>query len=317
MDVIDIALSKGIAQTEVKKLEGKILDDNGQIQSSLLPNYTEIPIEYDTREDFPLIGETGYIYVDKSSGRRYKWSGSIYIEIVADLILGETEFSAYRGDRGKIAYDHSQTEGNPHNTTATQIGAVPKGRTINGKTLESDIEINASDVGALSDETTINGKLLKGNISLTAEDVGALSKDADIPSLENYATKEYVDKTITDKNTELSNTIGAQIKTVSDKVDSFDSALENKIDASEVDEKLSQLEDKIPTDYVPSSRTINGKSLNSDISINAEDIGAEKEGAAAKALQDAKAYTNEQNVDISNQIAQKSAVIMRIWGAED
>jgi hypothetical protein len=317
MDVIDIALSKGIAQTEVKKLEGKILDDNGQIQSSLLPNYTEIPIEYDTREDFPLIGETGYIYVDKSSGRRYKWSGSIYIEIVADLILGETEFSAYRGDRGKIAYDHSQTEGNPHNTTATQIGAVPKWRTINGKTLESDIEIDASDVGALSDETTINGKLLKGNISLTAEDVGALSKDADIPSLENYATKEYVDETVTDKNTELSNTIGAQIKTVSDKVDSFDGALESKIDASEVDEKLSQLESKIPTDYVPSSRTINGKSLNSDISINAEDIGAEKEGAAAKALQDAKAYTNEQNVDISNQIAQKSAVIMRIWGAED
>jgi hypothetical protein len=317
MDVIDIALSKGIAQTEVKKLEGKLLDDNGQIQGSLLPNYTEVPVEYDTREDFPDQGKTGYIYIDKSTGRRYKWSGSMYAEITAELILGETEFSAYRGDRGKIAYDHSQTEGNPHNTTATQIGAVPKGRTVNGKSLENDIEISASDIGALSDKTTINGKLLKDNISLTAEDVGALSKDADIPSLENYATKEYVDETVADKNTELSNTISAQIKTVSDKVDSFDGALENKIDASEVDEKLSQLESKIPTDYVPSSRTINGKSLNSDISISAEDIGAEKEGAAEQALQDAKAYTNEQNADISNQIAQKSAVIMRIWGAED
>lgn len=304
MDVIDIALSKGIAQTEVKKLEGKILDDNGQIQSSLLPNYTEIPIEYETREDFPLFGETGYIYVDKSTGRRYKWSGSIYIEIVADLILGETEFSAYRGDRGKIAYDHSQTEGNPHNTTATQIGAVPKGRTINGKTLESDIEISASDVGALSDETTINGKLLSGNINLTAEDVGALSKDADIPSLENYATKEYVDKTVTDKNTELSNTINAQIKTVSDKVDSFDSALEDKIAATEVDEKLSQLESKIPTDYVPSSRTINGKVLETDISLNAQDIGAEQEGAAEQMLQNAKSYADEKDELISSQISQ-------------
>ena len=47
MDVIDIALSRGIAQTEVKKLEGKLLDDNGQIQGRLLPNYTEIPIEYE------------------------------------------------------------------------------------------------------------------------------------------------------------------------------------------------------------------------------------------------------------------------------
>ena len=30
--------------------------------------------------------------------------------------LGETSTTAYRGDRGKQAYDHSQTTGNPHNT---------------------------------------------------------------------------------------------------------------------------------------------------------------------------------------------------------
>jgi hypothetical protein len=317
MDVIDIALSKGIAQTEVKKLEGKLLDDNGQIQGSLLPNYTEVPVEYDTREDFPDQGEAGYIYIDVSTGRRYKWSGSMYAEITAELTLGETEFSAYRGDRGKIAYDHSQTEGNPHNTTAAEVGAVPKGRTVNGKSLENDIEISASDIGALSDKTTINGKLLSGNISLTAEDVGALSKDADIPSLENYATKEYVDETVADKNTELSNTISAQIKTVSDKVDSFDGALEDKVDESTVDSKILEVEKKIPTDYVPTSRKVNGKSLDSDISINATDIGAEESGAAAQALQNAKSYTDEQKTVLEEQISQKASVEIYIWGAED
>ena len=40
----------------------------------------------------------------------------------SSLALGETESTAYRGDRGKIAYDHSQTTGNPHGTTKADIG---------------------------------------------------------------------------------------------------------------------------------------------------------------------------------------------------
>lgn len=37
--------------------------------------------------------------------------------------IGESSTSAYRGDRGKIAYDHSQqTGGNPHNITKDQVG---------------------------------------------------------------------------------------------------------------------------------------------------------------------------------------------------
>ncbi len=40
--------------------------------------------------------------------------------------LGETSTTAYRGDRGKTAYDHSQvTSGNPHGTTAADVGALP------------------------------------------------------------------------------------------------------------------------------------------------------------------------------------------------
>lgn len=39
------------------------------------------------------------------------------------LALGETSTTAYRGDRGKTAYDHSQlTSGNPHNVTKSDVG---------------------------------------------------------------------------------------------------------------------------------------------------------------------------------------------------
>ena len=43
------------------------------------------------------------------------------------LVLGETASTAYRGDRGKTAYDHSQTIGNPHATTYTDVGADQAG----------------------------------------------------------------------------------------------------------------------------------------------------------------------------------------------
>lgn len=41
--------------------------------------------------------------------------------INAKVDLGETSSTAYRGDRGKVAYDHSQTTGNPHGTTKANI----------------------------------------------------------------------------------------------------------------------------------------------------------------------------------------------------
>ena len=46
-------------------------------------------------------------------------------EDAASLALGETSSTAYRGDRGKIAYDHSQIKtGNPHGTTAEEIDGL-------------------------------------------------------------------------------------------------------------------------------------------------------------------------------------------------
>ena len=40
------------------------------------------------------------------------------------LALGETSSTAYRGDRGKIAYDHSQATGNPHGTKLEELSDV-------------------------------------------------------------------------------------------------------------------------------------------------------------------------------------------------
>ncbi len=91
--------------------------------------------------------------------------------------------------------------------TASDIGAVPIGRTVNSKPLSSDIVLNAadtgavdvsllgkengvatlnsnsklvqmptaSDVGAVPTSRTINGKPLSANVALSATDVGAIA----------------------------------------------------------------------------------------------------------------------------------------------
>ena len=99
------------------------LNENGIVLTSQLPSFVDDVLEFPTLNDFPAQGESGKIYVDISTNKTYRWGGSSYTEISPSLALGETSSTAYRGDRGKTAYDHSQLKtGNPHNVTKAQIG---------------------------------------------------------------------------------------------------------------------------------------------------------------------------------------------------
>lgn len=102
------------------------LDSTGKVPASQLPSYVDDVVEYDNRAAFPEDGEDGKIYIAKDTNLTYRWSGSQYVEISPSLALGETSSTAFPGDKGKAAYDHSQiTDGNPHGTTAAQVGAAP------------------------------------------------------------------------------------------------------------------------------------------------------------------------------------------------
>lgn len=105
------------------------LDENGKVPSSQLPSYVDDVIEgyyyssnfyTDSAHTIKVTGETGKIYIDLSTNKTYRWSGSAFVVISETLALGETSSTAYRGDRGKIAYDHSQTAHAPSNAQANQ-----------------------------------------------------------------------------------------------------------------------------------------------------------------------------------------------------
>lgn len=102
------------------------LDDTGHVPASQLPSYVDDVQEYASRSDFPATGESGKIYVATDTNLTYRWTGSGYVEISPSLALGETSATAYRGDRGKAAYDHSQIKsGNPHGTTFASLPDKP------------------------------------------------------------------------------------------------------------------------------------------------------------------------------------------------
>ena len=93
------------------------LDSSGFILSSQLPPSVDEILEgylynnafyEDEEHDVEIDAQSSKIYVDLSNNLTYRWSGTAYVEISKSLAIGETSSTAYRGDRGKIAYDHSQ-----------------------------------------------------------------------------------------------------------------------------------------------------------------------------------------------------------------
>ena len=188
----------------------------------------------------------------------------------ADITLSYSDVGAANEQHNHSADEISSgtlpiERGGTNASTSTQalenLGGVPKTRTVNSKSLSSDISLTASDVGAsasvhshafstlTSKPTTLSGygikdavpatrkvnnKALSSDISLTASDVGAAASG-----------HSHAFSTLTSKPTTLS---GYGI-----------------------------------TDAVPSTRKVNKKSLSSDISLTASDVGAATTAQGTKA----------------------------------
>lgn len=105
------------------------LDETGKVPASQLPSYVDDVVEgYFSENKFyeedsyetEITGESGKIYMDLTTNKTYRWSGTAFVEISQSLALGETSSTAYRGDKGKIAYDHSQAAHAPSDAEANQ-----------------------------------------------------------------------------------------------------------------------------------------------------------------------------------------------------
>ena len=122
------------------------LDENGKVPSSQLPSYVDDVLEFLERDDFPLTGKTGIIYVDTSTNLTYRWGGSDYIEISPSLALGTTSSTAFRGDYGNTAYSHATDSSRL--TTAKTTGLYKIATTAQGH-IASVTAVTKADITAL------------------------------------------------------------------------------------------------------------------------------------------------------------------------
>ena len=167
------ALDEKIDASSIGQASGvAALDENGKVPSTQLPSYVDDVLEYATKDNFPLTGETSKIYVDLATNKTYRWGGSEYVEISASLALGETSATAYRGDRGKEAYDHASAKGTAYASGLYKITTNSEGHVTAATAVQkSDItafSLTNSDVG-LGNVT--NDEQIAKSIGTTAGDI--------------------------------------------------------------------------------------------------------------------------------------------------
>lgn len=153
------------------------LDASGKVPAAQLPSYVDDVIEgyyynskfyKDLNHSSEITGETDKIYVCLSSNKTFRYSGTAFVEISASLALGETSSTAYRGDRGKIAYDHSQTAHAPSNAERNIIVGIQKNGTdvaVDSSTRKVNIVIptKVSEFTNDSGYLTSSGTIAKAN----------------------------------------------------------------------------------------------------------------------------------------------------------
>lgn len=209
------------------------LDANGLIPSSQLPSYVDDVLEYASVSAFPLTGEAGKIYVALDTNRTYRWGGSEYAEISASIALGETQGTAYEGNKGKANADA---------ITALQSNKVDKetgkGLSTNDFTTAEKNKLSGIAAGAeanvqsdWSQTTTTADDYIKNKpTSLPASDVYAWAKASTKPTytasevgLGNVpnVTTDNQTPTVTEATTRANIASGDTLKTIIGKIKKF------------------------------------------------------------------------------------------------
>lgn len=194
------------------------LDANGKVPSSQLPSYVDDVIEgyyYNSKfykeaaHTTQITGEGGKIYVDLSTEKTYRYSGSAYVQIKGDIVIGTTANTAADG---KVVADHTanttvhitaseRTAWNAKGSYSKPSGGIPKtdlasavqtslGKADTALQAHQDISGKADKTATVSsvDYDTTNKKITK-TINGTTSDVvsvATLKSDMQLSNVGNF-----------------------------------------------------------------------------------------------------------------------------------
>jgi len=145
---------------------------------------------------FPATGAADKFYLAQDTGILYRWTGSAYSIISAQLALGETSSTAYRGDRGATAFTHVSATDNPHSVSKAQVGlALVPNVDARARASHTGTQLAAtiSDFAATVRATVLTGLSTASSAVVVAGDtilvaIGKLQAQVTLRALKNNAT---------------------------------------------------------------------------------------------------------------------------------
>lgn len=259
----------------------------GEIPSGLLPSYVDDVLEYEGLDKFPKTGETGKIYTDTTTNKIYRWGGSTYVVISDSLALGTTSSTAYRGDLGNEAHSwasaaraHADKHGSAYASGLYKITTNDAGH-VTGATAVTKSDITA--LGIPGADTHYTSNLIVGTSSSAVANSATANGTTFLNLVENGGVRNSHQIKGAGATTVSADANGVITITSTDSktTDTWRPCVDN-LTSTAKDQSLSANQGRILNEkfasYVPTSRTVNGKALTSNIVLIASDVGASAVG---------------------------------------
>ena len=184
----------GLPSTEKGVANGVAsLGADGKVPDIQLPSSMNNVRVYSTRSQLPAVGESNIIYIIATTSKIYGWFGSNYIELSPTLALGETSDTAYRGDRGKYAYDKVSAM---NTATAADIDKCLSPKTVdsNGNVTEWQFVDGGGDLNTKADktDTVLNTTLSRGRKAGSTVGTGSFAFGDVVAASGHYSHAEGV-----------------------------------------------------------------------------------------------------------------------------
>lgn len=157
-----------LAATDIPALDASKIT-TGVFDAARLPSYVDDVLEYTNLASFPTTGETGKIYVDLTTNKTYRWSGSVYVYITSgavDSVAGKTGVvTLVKGDVGLGSVDNT-ADSAKNVLSATKLTTA---RTINGVSFDgsANITLTATATNTLTIGTGLSGTSYNGSAAVT------------------------------------------------------------------------------------------------------------------------------------------------------
>jgi hypothetical protein len=144
------------------------LDDGGKVPADQLPSFVDDVIEIADISAAPETGEVGKIYVAIDTGKCYRWSGTMYVEISTSDVVTASDNNGYikvNGTDVKV-YNHSQSDWNETDETAEGYiknkPVIPEGVVVDTELSDTSDNAIANKVvkAALDGKLNLTDKLI-------------------------------------------------------------------------------------------------------------------------------------------------------------